>query len=74
MFTLSRPEEEYKAITSVSQSGVYKIRAKAISRGWSPRKLLEVEHVDDKPRSGRPKISTALVGRILAVVTHNSTT
>ena len=74
MFTLSRLEEEYRAIIGVSQSGVYKIKAKAISRRWGPGKVLEVEHVDDAPRARRPKVSTATVGRIIAVVTRNSTT
>ena len=74
MFTTSHSKEEYKAITGVSQSGVYKIRAKAISCRWSPGKVIEIEHIDDAPQSRRPKVSTATVGRILAVVMRNSTT
>jgi hypothetical protein len=35
---------------------------------------VEPSHVDDKPRSGRPRVSSFIIAAILAVVTQNSTT
>src|SRR6266536_4351482 len=49
MFTLGYKEADYKEATGVSQSRVYKIRSKAKSRGWMPGKVVQVEHIDDKP-------------------------
>ena len=46
--------------TGVSKSGYYKLRSKAVSRGWMPGTVVEVEHVENAPRSGCPKTSTAL--------------
>ena len=74
LFELQVPYEEITAQTGVSRSGLYKLRSKAISRGWDPSGILETWHVDDAPRSGRPKISTALILFIIQTMTKNSTT
>lgn len=65
---------QIKEETSIADSSAYKIRSKAISRGWKPGSIIEPEHVDDAPRSGRPKISTALALFIMETMTKNSTT
>lgn len=66
--------EEILSKTGISKSSVYRIRIKAISRGWQPDSILETWHVDDAPRSGRPKIGTGTALKIIEVVTKNSTT
>ena len=68
------PIPEVTAKTGVAQSSLYKIRAKACSRGWAPHKILETWHVDDAPHTGRPPISTALVKFIVQTMAKNSTT
>ena len=40
--------------TSVSLSSVYKVRKKALERGWNVGENVETWHVDDAPRSSRP--------------------
>jgi hypothetical protein len=60
--------------TSVSKSSIYKLRSKAISRGWMPGTIVEPEHVDNAPRSGRPKTSTATSLLIINTMTKNSIT
>jgi len=40
---------------------MYKLRSKAVSRRWDPLGILETWHIDNAPRSRRPKISTALL-------------
>jgi hypothetical protein len=60
--------------TAVSKASIYRIRAKAISRGWTPGMVLEPCHVDDAPRNGRPKVSHFVTSLIIQVVTKNSTT
>jgi transposase len=62
------------AKTGVSKSGCYKLRSKAVSRGWIPGTVVEVEHIDDTPRSGRIKTSTATALFIIQTMTKNSTT
>jgi hypothetical protein len=59
--------------TSVSQASIYKLRTKAISNGWTPGTPVEPHHVDDKPRSGRPRVSQYITAGILTVLTRNST-
>jgi hypothetical protein len=59
--------------TGVSQSALYKLRTKAISRGWMPETVVETWHVDDAPCSGRPKISTATALLVIEIITKNST-
>jgi hypothetical protein len=68
---------DFKAIrvkTDVIRSSIYKLRSKAISRGWIPDELVEPEHVNDAPRSGRPTTSTATALFIIETMTKNSTT
>jgi transposase len=73
---LNIPHFEITAKTGISKSQIYKLRDKAISRGWDPKVsgIVEVEHVEDTPRSGRPKIPQSVVDLILKTVTKNSTT
>jgi hypothetical protein len=68
---------DFVAITSktgVSRSSVYKLRSKAISRGWMPGTIVEPKHVDDAPRLGRPKTSTVISLLIINTMTKNSIT
>jgi hypothetical protein len=60
--------------TGVFKSGCYKLRSKAISRGWTPGLVVEVEHVDDVPRTGRLKTSIATALFIIEIMTKNFTT
>jgi len=62
------------AKTGVSKSGYYKLRSKAISRGWIPGTVIEVEHINNAPRSGRPKTSIATALFTIQIMTKNSTT
>lgn len=65
-------ELKYGVIKSI----VYKIKTKAIAAGWSlsTNRVLESFIVNNKPKSRRKKISTALVKFILATITKNSIT
>jgi Transposase len=77
MFDEQSPVPDFDAIqlrTGVSKSSVYKLRTKAISRGWMLGDIVEPEHVDDAPRLGRPKTSTATALFIIETMTKNSTT
>ena len=62
----------------MSKSAIYKVQEKAISRGWSPdpviKQVVEPHHVDDAPRPGRPRTSTATAKFILKTMLRNSTT
>ena len=66
--------EKIKEQTGVAKSSLYKLRTKAISRGWDPSKVLETWYVDDAPRSGRPPISTATAKFIIKTMIRNLTT
>jgi len=66
--------EKIKEQTGVAKSSLYKLRTKAISRGWDPFGVLETWHIDDAPRSRRPPISTATAKFIIKTMTRNSTT
>jgi len=62
----------------MSKSAIYRVQEKAISRGWSPdpidKQVVKPHHVDDAPRSGRPRTSTATAEFILKTMLRNSTT
>ena len=60
--------------TGVSRLSVYKLRAKAISRGWREGDIVEPFHIDDAPWSRRLKISPATALFIVETMTKNSTT
>jgi hypothetical protein len=53
------PHHQVTAFTHVSKSRIYSLRQQAIDRGWDPKvsKVVEVHHVEDAKRSGRPKTS-----------------
>jgi hypothetical protein len=72
-FELGIPYAEITKKTGISTAQLYKIRNKAISRGWVSG-IVEVFHVEDISRSGRPKTSQAIVDSVLKTVTQNSTT
>ncbi len=73
---LGIPHLVITAKTGISKSQVYRLREKAISRGWDPKVsgVVEVHHVEDGSRSGRPKTSQDVVDLVLKTVTQNSTT
>ena len=73
---LGIPHLEITKRTGISKVQIYKIRDKAISRGWDLQisGVVEVFHVEDRARSGRPKTSQDLVDSVLQTVTRNSTT
>lgn len=60
----------------MSGSGCFKLRKKARERGWraGTSMIVQVQHVDDEKRSGRPGASQKIVDLILLTVTRNSTT
>jgi hypothetical protein len=74
LFELGAQHKKITAQTGISRSSPYKLRSKAISRGWGPSGILETWHIDDAPRSERPKISIALSLFIIETMTKNSTT
>src|SRR5277367_258813 len=41
LFELQVPHEKITVQTGISRSGLYKLRSKAISRGWDPSGILE---------------------------------
>jgi hypothetical protein len=51
------PHYEITAKTRISKVQIYKLREKALSRGWDPKELgaVEIYHVEDAPHSRRPK-------------------
>jgi hypothetical protein len=75
LLELGIPHWDIKAKTGVSKSQLYKLQNKAINRGWDPKRssIVEVYHVEDTPRSRRPKVSQDVVDLILKTVTQNST-
>jgi transposase len=77
MFDKQSPVPDFNKIqsrTGVSRSSIYKLRTKAILHGWIPGNIIEPEHVDNTPCSGRPKTSTATALFIIETITKNSTT
>ncbi len=63
------------AKTGVTQSSCYKLRKKALLQDWKPGQVVEVQHVDDSPRSSRPVIATPeVIALVIKTVTKNSTT
>lgn len=49
----------------MSKAAIYALKSKATKRGWSPGELVQMEHVVDSPRSGRPRAISERTGRIL---------
>lgn len=58
----------------VTKFFIYKLRSKAISRGWMLGKIVEFEHVNDTFRLNKPKTFIAMAFFIVETVTKNSTT
>ena len=50
------------------------MKDRAISRGWTPDKIVETWHVEDAPRTGRPSIKPETIELIVKTVTRNSIT
>jgi len=74
LFELRIDPKKIKEQIGVAKPSLYKIRAKAILRGWDPFRVLETWYVNDAPRSGRPPISTATAKFIIKTITRNLTT
>ena len=53
------PHFQIIAITKISKSQIYRLKEKALLRGYNPSisKIIEIYHIDDSSRSGRPKAS-----------------
>jgi transposase len=70
------PIEQIAAFTHIKKSRIYSLYAEAKRRGWDPKvsKVVEVYHVEDAKRSGRPKTSQVVIDLIIATITKNSTT
>jgi hypothetical protein len=73
---LNRGDPVFKVIkdSRVSKASLYKIREKAITSRWVPGIPIELRHIDDRPRSGRPRVSIYITAAILTILTRNSTT
>jgi hypothetical protein len=73
---LGIPYLEITEKTGISKSQLYKLRNKAINRGWDPKVfgIVEVYHVEDTLRPRQPKTFQAVVDLILKTATQNSTT
>jgi hypothetical protein len=67
---------QIREATGVPKSAIYRLVAIARERGWVENKNmpLEVSHVLNAPRSGRPIISAEVIKCVLKVVLQNSTT
>lgn len=68
--------EQITALTFIKKSRIYILRKEALCRGYNPSisKIVEVYHVEDAKRSGRPKTFQVVIDLIIATVTKNSTT
>ncbi|KAK3905184.1 hypothetical protein C8A05DRAFT_12978 [Staphylotrichum tortipilum] len=67
--------QEIQDKTGIKQSAFYTLLRKAKSRGYIPGGPVKQEHVEDAPKSGRPKAITPVIGQtIVDIVTKNSTT
>ena len=67
---------QIREATGVPKTAVYRLAAVARERGWRENKNmpLEVCHVLNAPRSGRPAISLDTIKCVLKVVLQNTTT
>jgi len=68
--------EQIREATRVPKTAMYRLAAIAKERGWRENEnmLLEVCHVLNTPRSGRPAISPNAIKCVLKVVLQNATT
>jgi hypothetical protein len=76
MLEQRKSTDQIRAKTGVTRTRAYALAATARERGWKEGvdMPLEVDHVIDRPRSGRPKISIDAIKCVLKVVLRNSTT
>lgn len=70
------PHHQITALTKICTLQLYKIRNKAIKRGYNPEvsKLLLDSYVADKPKAGRPPVSLNIITLIEEILVQNSTT
>ena len=70
------PHFEIIAKTGISKAQIYKLREKALLRGWDPKvsSIVEVSYIEDSSCSRRPKTPKNVINLILEIVTKNSTT
>jgi transposase len=75
MLEQRRSAGDIKKATRVSQTRIYELASLARQRGWKENEdmPLEVCHVLNQPRSGRPAISSNAIKCVLQVVLQNST-
>jgi hypothetical protein len=77
LFEHGVPILQIVAITIVSQSSIYRLRAIAISRGYNPeisKKILAIYVEDALTKTSRKPIPQGIVDLILQIVTKNLTT
>lgn len=62
--------------TGIKKTRVYELVKQAKQRGYNPTisKVVEVYHVIEAPRSGRPQVSQVVKDEVLKLLTKNSTT
>ena len=74
LFYAGHPVDGIVDITGMSKSAIYKLKVKAEGQGYDPKhdSRLLIQHVQDLPRSGRPKKDTAnLAKRIVKILSKN---
>ena len=70
------PMARITKVTGISRTRIYNLVANTRERGQKQDTdmIIEVEHVQNAPRSGRPSISPEAIACVLKVVLQNSTT
>jgi transposase len=76
MLNEKQPWARITAVTGISKSRVYALAAVARERGWKQDTdmIIEVNHVLNAPRTGRPHITVQAIQCVLKLMLQNSTT
>jgi hypothetical protein len=76
MLNEKQPWARITAVTGISKSRVYALAAVARERGWKQDTdmIIEVKHVLNAPRTGRPHITVQAIQCVLKIMLQNSTT
>ena len=63
-------------VTGINRNRIYTLAATTRERGWQQDTdmVIEVEYVQNAPRSGRPSISLLVIACVLKVIIRNLTT
>jgi transposase len=74
MWDCDKSISEIKLATGLSRAAIFNNIAKAKKRGWLPgcQMVLEISHISDAPRSGRPPCSPVIRAKVLEVLLQNS--